>query len=58
MTGMRVSNVCVRYSTLTTSIVPLCRLLLRPGLLVILLYWTCLVACSPSSVLEHCFVGT
>ena len=59
MTGMRVSNAYVSYSTLTTSIVPLCRLLLRQlGLLVILLYWTCLVACSPSSVLEHCFVGT
>ena len=29
----------------------------QPGLLVILLCWTCLVACSPS-VLEHCSLGT
>ena len=74
ITGMRASNVYVRYSTLTTSVDSSldCRFCHRLSsrnvpvpfiaatawfILVILLYWTCLVACSPS-VLEHCYLGT
>ena len=49
---------CCFCHRLSSRDVPLFRLLLwHPRILVILLYWTCLVACSPS-VLEHCSLGT
>ena len=51
-------RLCHRLSEISSRDVPLCRLFLRqPGILVIQLYWTCLVACSPS-MLEHCCLGT